>query len=147
MPSCWYTPTLDFFAGAYDLDRARADPGTFVACLRKPFQTADLLDAIRRPLDLNWRYAGEAGAAGDDAGDMRADAMVPPRATLEELLDLVRMGKLVRVEQIALELGQRDARYRPFGRHLYALARGFEEERLVTLLEERIGAIRDDVAG
>ena len=57
------------------------------------------------------------------------------------------MGKLVRVEKMALELEQRDPRYVAFGRRLYALAHNFEEERLVAMLEECIGAIRDDVTG
>ena len=62
-------------------------------------------------------------------------------------IELARLGKLVRVEQIALELEQRDARYGPFGRRLYALARGFEEERLVAILEDCIDASRDEVSG
>jgi CheY-like chemotaxis protein len=130
-------------ASSADLDRAGADPETFVACLRKPFQTADFLDAIRRPLGLTWRYAGAANEPGAGAGPVSADSISPPRAALEELLDLARMGKLVRVEQIALELEQRDARYTPFSRRLYALARGFEEEHLVAMLEDCIGTSGD----
>jgi two-component system sensor histidine kinase EvgS len=133
-------------ASSADLERAEADPKTFVTCLRKPFQTRDLLDAIQRPLALTWRY-GDANAAGDGAGDVQAEAIHPPRAALEELLELARVGKLVRVEQIALELEQQDARYGPFGRRLYALARGFEEVRLVAMLEDCLGTIGDDIAG
>ncbi len=128
-------------ASSADLDRAEADPATFVTCLRKPFQTADLLAAIQRPLALTWRYA-EAVQAGASTGRLR-DVLAPPRAALEELLDLARMGKLVRVEQIALDLEQRDARFSPFSRRLYALARGFEEEHMVAMLEECIGASSD----
>jgi len=73
--------------------------------------------------------------------------MVPSRAVIEELLALARVGKLVRVEQIALDLERRDARYGPFCRHVYALARDVEEERLVVMLEESIGMCRDDVSG
>jgi len=134
-------------ASSADLERAEADRGTFVTCLHKPFQTRDLLDAIQRPLALSWRYAVADTAAGEGSGDAQGDAIAPPRAALEELLDLVRVGKLVRVEQIALELEQRDVRYGAFGRRLYALARGFEEERLVAMLEDCVGASRDDVAG
>ena len=134
-------------ASSADLDRAEADPGTFVTCLRKPFQTRDLLDAIQRPLALCWRYAVASGTTGDVTGDVQTDAMAAPLAVLEELLDLARMGKLVRVEKMALELEQRDTRFGPFCRRLYALAHSFEEERLVAMLEQCIGAIRDDVTG
>jgi signal transduction histidine kinase/DNA-binding response OmpR family regulator len=134
-------------ASSADLERAEADPETFVTCLRKPFRTGDLLDAIQHSLALSWRYADAGVIAGEGTGEVHADAIAPSGAVLEELLDLARMGKLVRVEQIALELEQQDARYRPFGRRLYALARGFEEERLVAMLDDYIGASRDDVDG
>ena len=147
MPSLGNIFIVAASASSADLERAEADPATFVTCLRKPFQTRDLLDAIQRPLALIWRYADGGAASGDDAGHVQADIIAPPRAALEELLKLARMGKLVRLEQIALELEQRDARYGPFGRRLYALARGFEEERLAAMLEDCIGASRDDVAG
>ena len=129
-------------------ERAEADPETFVTCLRKPFQTRDLLDAIQRHLALSWRYADANKMADiDHTGEAQSDIIAPPRGALQELLELARMGKLVRVEQIALELEQRDARFGPFGRRLYALARGFEEERLVAILEDCIDASRDDDAG
>ena len=62
--------------------------------------------------------------------------LVPPSpAVLEELLELARLGKLVRVEQVALELERGELRYRPFARRLYALARDLDEERLIALLQ------------
>ncbi|HKB81636.1 MAG TPA: transporter substrate-binding domain-containing protein [Burkholderiales bacterium] len=132
-------------ASSADLERAEADPRTFVTCLRKPFQTRDLLDAIQRPLDLIWRYADAEAAADNATAHAQAHVIAPPRAALEELLELARMGKLVRVEQIALELDKASPSYSPFSRRLYALARGFEEERLVAMLEDCIGATRDDI--
>jgi len=96
---------------------------------------------------LTWHLAGKAPALPDPGTQTQVDTAAPPRAILAELLDLTRMGKLVRVEQIALDLEQRDARYGPFARHLYSLARGFEEERLVSILENCIEATRDGVTG
>jgi signal transduction histidine kinase/FixJ family two-component response regulator len=135
-------------ASTEDLARAEAASGVFATFLRKPFQTRDLLDAIQQPLALTWRHAAADKMADiDRSGEAPADVIAPPRAVLEELLDLARMGKLVRVEQIALELEERDTRYIPFGRRLYSLARGFEEERLVATLEDCIEASHDDVTG
>ncbi|MEO8163933.1 MAG: transporter substrate-binding domain-containing protein, partial [Betaproteobacteria bacterium] len=130
-----------------DLERAKADSATFAACLRKPFRIRDLLDAIQRSLALSWRYADADLAAADPATEPPpAGGIVPPRAVLEELLDLVRLGKLVRVEQIAQGLEEQDARYGTFSRRLYALARSFEEEQLVHILEESLEASHDDVS-
>ena len=77
----------------------------------------------------------------------KGDAVLPPRAALEQLLDFARMGKLVRVEQMASELKNQDARVTPFAQQLYGLARGFEEERLVAMLEDCLDTSRDDIAG
>jgi len=134
-------------ASSADLERAAAAPEIFVTCLRKPFQTRDLLDAIQHALALDWRYADADGAHSDGARQENVNAAAPPRAVLEELLDLARLGKLVRLEQVALDLEQRDGRYGAFGRQLYKLARGFEEERLVSILEDCIEASRNDIAG
>jgi len=148
-PGLESVPLVAASASTADLEHAEADPNTFVACLRKPFQTSDLLDTIQRTLGLKWRHAETghvesvgAPTAGQDLPD--AQLVPPPRVMLEELLELARLGKLVRVEQIALELEQQEA-LRPFALRLYGLARRLDEERVVTLLEECLGAQRDAV--
>ena len=128
-------------ASSADLARAQADPQTFAVCLRKPFQTTDLLDAIERMLGLVWRY-GEPDTAVEDA-DLGTQTVMPPPPVLDNLLELARLGKLVRVEQIALELERDDPRYGPFARHIYGLARRFDEDRLVALLQESLEARHD----
>jgi len=130
-----------------ELERAQADPSTFVECLRKPFRTSELLDAIQSSLDLTWRYVEPELRAADVAKEHKGDTVLPPRAALEQLLDFARMGKLVRVEQMASDLKNQDARFAVFAQQLYGLARGFEEERLVAMLEDYLGTSRDDVAG
>jgi hypothetical protein len=71
--------------------------------------------------------------------------MVPPaQSVIEALLDLARLGKLVRVEQLARELEQQEV-LRPFARRVHALARRLDEEALVALLEECRGVHRDAV--
>jgi len=131
-------------ASTADLARAEADPDTFAVCLRKPFQTTDLLDAIERVLGLVWRY-GEGDTAVEDA-DPGQQAVAPPAPVLENLLELARLGKLVRVEQIAQELERGEPRYGPFARRLYGLARRFDEDRLVALLQESLEARHDAVS-
>jgi len=74
------------------------------------------------------------------------ELIVPPRAILEELLELTRMGMLVRVEQIAVELEKRDASLQAFAHRVYSLAHNFEEEALVVLLQRCLGARSDATA-
>ena len=142
MPGLETVPLMAASASTADLEHAEADPTTFAACLRKPFQTSDLIDAIERSLHLKWRYVQPGGATAAEQPQTRLVA--PPRDVLITLLELARLGKLVRVEQMALELEREDA-LRPFARHVYGLARRLDEEELITLLEEYLGAQRDAV--
>ena len=73
-------------------------------------------------------------------------AMVPPAPVLDRLLELARLGKLVRVEQMALDLELSDPRFGPFARRVYGLARRFDEDRLVALLQESLEARHDAVS-
>ncbi len=132
-------------ASTADLEHAEADPATFAACLRKPFQTSDLIDAIERSLHLQWRQLNaDAAAPVSPEQQPQTQLVAPPKHVLATLLELARLGKLVRVEQMALEL-ERDDALRPFARHVYGLARRLDEEELITLLEEYLGAHRDAV--
>jgi CheY-like chemotaxis protein len=140
-PGLESVPVVAASASSADLARARADEANFAVCLRKPFQTQDLLDTLQRLLGLAWRYEDEpaAPAVESDAG------AAPSPEVVEELLELARLGKLVRVEQLALELQQREPELAGFARRVHALARGLEEERLIALLEGSIAGQRDAV--
>ncbi|MEO8009787.1 MAG: ATP-binding protein, partial [Betaproteobacteria bacterium] len=135
-PQLAKVPIVAASASTADLERAEADSLTFAVCLRKPFESTELLDTIGRLLDLTWQYE-EADMPGNAPMQEKPDAqLVPPSpAVLDELLELARLGKLVRVEQVALELERGELRYRPFARRLYALARDLDEERLIALLQ------------
>jgi CheY-like chemotaxis protein len=137
-------PLMAASASSADLEHAEADPATFSTCLRKPFQTQDLIDAIERVVDLKWRYVETEAAPGPEEA-RPAEPMVPPaQSVIETLLELARLGKLVRVEQLARELEQQEV-LRPFARRVHALARRLDEEGLVALLEECRGLHRDAV--
>ena len=58
-PGLEAVPLVAASASTADLERAQADPAAFAMCLRKPFQTTDLLDIIERVLGLSWRYGGQ----------------------------------------------------------------------------------------
>jgi two-component system, NarL family, sensor histidine kinase EvgS len=145
LPGQEAVPIVAASASSADLARAQADPETFVQGLRKPFQTGDLLELIASVLGLAWRYAKEEEHI---AGEHEAASpfALPPQPMLEELLGLVRLGKLVRVEQMAIDLERRDERLRPFARRLVELARGFDEERLMALLQDCLETAQDAVS-
>ena len=143
-PGLRTVPLVAASASTSDLERAEADPATFATCLRKPFQAADLIDTIGRILELKWRYvdADAVPAAAQQA--VAAPLVAPSRVVLQELLDLARLGKLVRIEQRALELEQ-EQKLQPFAHRVFAMARRLDEEGLVSLLETYLRAQRDAV--
>jgi len=143
-PELAKVPIVAASASTADLERAEADSLTFAACLRKPFESMELLDIIGRLLDLTWRYEETETHGMAQVREQTDEQLVAPSgATLDELLELARLGKLVRVEQIALELERGEAQYRAFGRRLYALARDLDEERLILLLQDCAETHRD----
>ena len=146
LPGLDTVPIIAASASSADLARAEADPATFARSLHKPFQSEDLLDAIARMLGLSWRYAKEQEGAAAAGAAVAGPFALPSQQTLQDLLDLVRLGKLVRVEQIAGDLERRDARLRPFVQRVLDLARAFEEERLAALLQECLETPQDAVS-
>jgi signal transduction histidine kinase/CheY-like chemotaxis protein len=141
-PGLESVPVVAASASGADLARAGADPARFQVCLGKPFQIEELLDILQRVLHLEWRYESEPLEGPEEA---RAGLPVPGAEVVEELLDLARMGKLVRVEQLARALEQREPSLAPFARRVHALARALDEEGLIALLESSIAEQRDAV--
>jgi CheY-like chemotaxis protein len=146
LPGLGTVPIVAASASSADLARAEADSDTFARCLRKPFQTEDLLEVIARALGLSWRYVQTEGAGTRDDQPAVAALVLPPQEALEELLELARLGKLVRVAQIAADLEQGSAQLRPFARRLLELAHSFDEDRLVALLQECLETGQDAVS-
>lgn len=144
LPGLRSVPVVAASASSADLERAEAGPEDFGACLRKPFQAKDLLEVLGRTLKLTWRHAKLETSSAVQVDPHAAELVPPPQPVLEELLELARLGKLVRIEQRALELDQEYA-LRPFARRVYGLARGLDEERLIALLQDCLGARRDAV--
>jgi signal transduction histidine kinase/DNA-binding response OmpR family regulator len=142
LPGLNNVPVVAASASTADLTRARAEVATFAVCLRKPFQSQDLMDTLQRLLGLTWRYEDEPALCGEPPD---APTETPSPEVLEELLELTRLGKLVRVEQVALELGRSEPGLAPFASRVHELARGFEEGELIALLERAIARQRDAV--
>jgi signal transduction histidine kinase/DNA-binding response OmpR family regulator len=142
LPGLESVPVVAASASTADLTRARAEVATFAVCLRKPFQSQDLMDTLQQLLGLTWRFEDEAAPAGrpdEAAGE------APGAEVLEELLELTRLGKFVRVEQLALELQQREPAWAGFAARVHSLAHGFEEGKLTALLESSLAGQRDAV--
>ncbi|MSQ59261.1 MAG: transporter substrate-binding domain-containing protein [Betaproteobacteria bacterium] len=63
LPSVASTPIIAASASTADLARAQDDKSLFAQCLRKPFQSRELLGIIGDALQLTWRHTNEADPA------------------------------------------------------------------------------------
>src|SRR5262249_7707134 len=73
-------PVVAASASGADLEHAEAEVDTFAACLRKPFQTSDLIDVIEQSLGLQWRYAEAQAPAHSGEAQSHESLIAPPRS-------------------------------------------------------------------
>jgi signal transduction histidine kinase/DNA-binding NarL/FixJ family response regulator len=105
------------------------------AFLPKPINQPALLEHIGACLRLRW-ITCEAAAA-----ELPTDAplLPPPPADIEQLYALAMTGNMRSIHRFATELGERDARYRPFAARLQALADGYQSRAILALAQHHMG--------
>jgi len=59
----------------------------------------------------------------------------PPLEEIKELRHLAMMGNMIKIRKRAIQIEQMDEKFVPFAQKLQLLARGFEEEEILALLE------------
>jgi len=95
------------------------------AFLPKPINWPDLATQLEKYLSLEWLYE-EATAV--EVAVAEAEIVLPSRADLEALVELTKLGSMIRIEAWAKQLAARDAQYQPLADKLCQLAGNFEVE-------------------
>ncbi len=139
LPAVAAIPIVAASASTADLSRAQDEKSLFARCLRKPFQSRELLGVIGQTLDLRWRYADEIKSSQAPSTDL----LPPSKDALQELMEWVRLAKWIKVEQMATSLSRADARYAPFSSQVLALAGDFDEDGLMAFLLQCMESARD----
>jgi signal transduction histidine kinase/DNA-binding response OmpR family regulator len=112
--------------------------------LPKPIQTENLLAALKKLLNLEWRYAVAAPLPLDlKVAKSDAEMIVPSLAQLERFNSLARKGLLNDLTHAAEALLLEDAQYEAFVQQLVGLARGFKLKAIREFLEQSINAGND----
>ena len=103
----------------------------------KPIRIDLLLEKIGRQLGIDWEQAQDHGAG--KRGKEQAALLTPPRAELEELHQLARLGDMRKILAWGARM-EEDQAYRPFVARLRELAGAFKTKAILALVERHLGA-------
>jgi signal transduction histidine kinase/CheY-like chemotaxis protein len=103
------------------------------AFLSKPVEAEKLLALIEKHLQLEWRNS-ESTTDSKQTGEL--PLIPPPPEQLEALYEAAMMGMMSQIRKQMDEIEQLDPKYAPFAIKVRELARGFEDEKIVVLVEE-----------
>ncbi|AFZ24832.1 PAS domain S-box [Cylindrospermum stagnale PCC 7417] len=101
--------------------------------LSKPVEAIVLFQKLRKLLQLEWLYEEKntvSQPAGDDAG-----LVAPSTAEMEKLYKLVMKGNFKGIIKQAAWLEQMDEKYIPFAKKLHQLAKGFQDQEILALIQ------------
>lgn len=99
--------------------------------LPKPINMADLLDLLKKNLNLTWMYR-EA-----DKHKLSQNSIIPPpEKELNELYRLAESGRVLEIQQTAVRLKTEEQAYISFAETLQQLARDFELDKIATFVKQ-----------
>jgi CheY-like chemotaxis protein len=109
------------------------------AFLSKPVDAQKLLALIEKHLGLTWLYEV---STTDSKQPQERPLIPPPPQQLEALYEAAIMGMMSQIRQELDKIEQLDAKYAPFALKLRELARGFEDEKILALVEGYLNELK-----
>jgi len=136
IPALKNTPIIAISASVFDMDQTKSQVMGCNGFLPKPVEEPKLLAFLTKYLHLTWVYQEEKE---EGIGSKKTDEEIlvaPPMEELEALYELAMLGSMRDIRNRALKLEELDDKYISFSRKLQSLAKGFEDEKIVTLIEQ-----------
>jgi hypothetical protein len=90
-------------------------------------------------LEISWIYA-PVGESGDEAGAPEV-LTPPPAAEMDVLYGLAQQGCMSDIARHAARIASLDERYQPFARELQRLARAYQSQAVLKLIEKHREAV------
>ncbi len=129
LPCCSAVPIIAISANAFSQDEERYLAADVNAFLTKPVDHGKLLLQIASLLGLTLLYEAGPGPAADPYDG--AAMVAPPRAQVETLFGLARLGNMQDILRWAAQLEAEGERYRPFCDRLRTLANGYQSRAIL----------------
>jgi PAS domain S-box-containing protein len=136
-PLLAHMPIIAVSASASDEDKKHYLAMKVNAFLAKPLVLRDLLQQVGSLLQLTWILEVNQTIAANEM-EPAAPLEVPPRAEMELLHHLARIGNMNDIAQHAIYLGELDERYRPFAIHLTMLAKSYQSKAILKFVQEHL---------
>jgi signal transduction histidine kinase/DNA-binding NarL/FixJ family response regulator len=128
------TPIIAISAKAFQQEQKESLKAGSNAFLPKPVDRQKLLALISNYLNLEWIYE----KIEHEQPKLPRPLIPPPPEALETLHKLATFGMMSDIRKQADEIEQLDTKYAPFAVKVRELARAFEDEKIVALLEKYI---------
>jgi signal transduction histidine kinase/DNA-binding NarL/FixJ family response regulator len=126
-------PIIAISASAFAAEQQRSLKAGYNAFLPKPINEQQLLTLIGNYLEIEWIYKE---ITEQKESKEECPLIPPPQEELEVLHELASLGKMTEIRQQLEHIEQLDAKYAPFALKVRELARGFEDEKILALVEQ-----------
>jgi signal transduction histidine kinase/DNA-binding response OmpR family regulator len=137
IPELRQTVIVAISASVLNVEQQRQQLAGCDGYLPKPVRAEDLYDLLARLLNLEWVREGAAVAAPPPTlpAAPGGEPVALPPAERAALAELARRGDMLKLEQRAAQLAQARPELAPFARELERLARRFEDQQALALIE------------
>ncbi|MGB0387052.1 MAG: response regulator [Ardenticatenaceae bacterium] len=134
------TPIIVISAKAFGQDQKESIKAGGNAFLPKPVEEQKLLTLISQYLGIEWIYEivedhKEVEKERIEDGITDVSLVTPPREELELLYEFASLGKISALRKRVAYIEKLDANYAPFAKKVRQLVRGFDDEKILELVE------------
>ena len=135
LPQMQDIPIIAVSASVLDTDLEKSKLVGCQGFLSKPVDEQQLLKLLGEYLQLEWIYEQNSQQTIAPAR-IEQPLVIPPPAEMEVLYELAMLGSMKKICQRATYLQELDTKYIPFAKKLKDLAEGFQEKKILALVEK-----------
>ena len=137
LPEFQKTPIIANSASVFESDQEKSLIAGFNLFIPKPIEEDKLINVLVNSLKLEWIYDDIVDESTKDESNTteEGELIPPPLEELKHLYQLAMAGKMPKIQKQATYLEELDKKYIPFARQLRDLAKQFEDEKILELIE------------
>ncbi|MDZ4721804.1 MAG: two-component regulator propeller domain-containing protein [Roseiflexaceae bacterium] len=144
IPELANIPIIVVSASVLEMDREQSLRVGCDGFLTKPIDAEAVLAEVHNHLFVEWQYEERSVPHVDHpATDRPAPIIIPPSEALTALYEQARFGNMERILQHLCRLEQQAPEYSAFAQQIAQLAKSFEDEQILKLLQHYLAQTTD----